>query len=129
MRNVKGMSKMLLIAAIAGICGLPLAIMSQSTNSGNRDFDRVIQSNARNFIEDGRKTFRFDTFGDEAFWGDSLKLHQAIAGFKLGGVGSGVSPRTALAVGLKVVSEALPPHAIEALRNGTVVVRDPAALS
>ena len=126
MRNAKGMSKILLIAAIAGICGLPLAIMSQSTNSGNRDFDRVIQSNARNFIEDGRKTFRFDTFGDEAFWGDSLKLHQAIAGSKLGGVGSGVSPRTALAVGLKVDSEALSSNVIEAIRNGKVDLDDPA---
>ena len=126
MRNVKGMSKILLIAAIAGICGLPLAIMSQSTNSGNRDFDRVIQSNARNFIEDGRKTFRFDTFGDEAFWGDSLKLHQAIAGSRLGGVGPGVSPRTALAVGLKVDSEALPSNVIEAIRNGKVDLDDPA---
>jgi hypothetical protein len=48
-----------------------------------------------------RKTFRFDTFGDEAFWGDTLKLHRAIAGSKLGGVGPGVSPRTALSVGLK----------------------------
>ena len=126
MRNVKGMSKILLIAAIAGICGLPLAIMSQSTNSGHRDFDRVIQSNARNFIEDGRKTFRFDTFGDEAFWGNSLKLHQAIAGSKLGGVGSGVSPRTALAVGLKVDSEALSSNVIEAIRNGKVDLDDPA---
>ena len=126
MRNAKGMSKILLIAAIAGICGLPLAIMSQSTNSGNRDFDRVIQSNARNFIEDGRKTFRFDTFGDEAFWGDSLKLHQAIAGSKLGDVGSGVSPRTALAVGLKVDSEALSSNVIEAIRNGKVDLDDPA---
>ena len=43
-----------------------------------------------------------DTFGDEAFWGDTLKLHQAIAGAKHGGVGPGVSPKTALAVGLKV---------------------------
>ena len=126
MKGAKGTSKILLIAAIAGICGLPFAIMSQSTNSSNRDFDRVIQSNARNFIEDGRKTFRFDTFGDEAFWGDSLKLHQAIAGFKLGGVGSGVSPRTALAVGLKVDSEALSSNVIEAIRNGKVDLDDPA---
>src|SRR6185436_3623872 len=108
--------------------GLPFAIMSQSTNSGpkNRDFDQVIQSNAQNFIEDGRKTFRFDTFGDEAFWGDSLKLHQAIAGSKLGGVGPGVSPRTALAVGLKVDSDALPSNLIAAIRNGKIDLDDPA---
>ena len=28
----------------------------------------------------GRKIFRYDTFGDEAFWGDTLGLHRAIAG-------------------------------------------------
>jgi hypothetical protein len=128
MKGAKGTSRILLIAAIAIICGLPFAIMSQSTNSGSRNhgFDRVIQSNARDLIEDGRKTFRFDTFGDEGFWGDSLKLHQAIAGSRSGGVGPGVSPRTALAVGLKVDSEALPPNVIEAIRNGKVDLDDPA---
>src|SRR4030095_3812355 len=50
----------------------------------------------------GRQIFREDTFGSERFWGDILKLHQAIAGESLGGVGPGVSPRAALAVGLKV---------------------------
>ena len=59
-------------------------------------------------IEEGREIFRFDTFGDEAFWGDTLKLHQAIEGERFGGVGPGVSPATALAVGLKVDAEALP---------------------
>ena len=49
-------------------------------------------------IDQGRKTFRFDTFGSEAYWGDTLKLHQAIEGEKLGGVGPGVSPKTALSV-------------------------------
>src|SRR6187200_2171360 len=128
MKGVKGMPKLLLIASIAVICGLPFAIMSQSTNSGSRNhsFDRVIQSNARDLIEDGRKTFRFDTFGDEAFWGDTLKLHRAIAGSRLGGVGSGVSPRTALAVGLKVDSDALPSNIIAAIRNGKIDLDDPA---
>src|SRR5215213_4730024 len=59
-------------------------------------------------VKEGRRTFRYDTFGDQAFWGDTLKLHQAIAGTNLGGVGPGVSPSTALAVGLKVDVEALP---------------------
>ena len=45
----------------------------------------------------GEQMFRFDTFGDEAFWGDTLQLHQAIAGATHGGVGPGVSPKTALA--------------------------------
>jgi len=58
-------------------------------------------SNSRRMVEEGRGTFRFDTFGSEAFWGDAIELHQAIAGDKHGGVGGGVSPKTALAVGLK----------------------------
>jgi len=126
MKNVNGVSRMFLVATIGILCGLPLAILSQSRSSTDRDFDRVIQRNARDFIEQGRQTFRFDTFGDEAFWGDSLKLHQAIAGSKLGGVGVGVSPRTALAVGLKVDSEALPSKLIEAIRKGQVDLDDPA---
>src|SRR5262245_50044081 len=43
-------------------------------------------------LQNGRATFRFDTFRDEAFWGDTLKLHQAIAGAANGGVGGGLSP-------------------------------------
>src|SRR5215470_4836323 len=64
--------------------------------------DSAIDENAERMMKQGRTIFRFDTFGDEAWWGDTLKLHQAVAGAKLGGVGGGVSPKTALAVGLKV---------------------------
>jgi hypothetical protein len=59
-------------------------------------------------VDEGRRMFRFDTFGSEAFWGGAIKLHETIAGGKQGGVGGGVSPKTALAVGLKVDSESLP---------------------
>lgn len=71
-------------------------------------------------IDEGRKTFRHDTFGDEAFWGDTLKLHQAIAGAVRGGVGPGVSPKTALAVGLKVDVDALPAAVVDGLKQGKV---------
>src|SRR5439155_375904 len=64
--------------------------------------DRKVDDQAQATIDLGRQIFRFDTFGDEAWWGDTLKLHQAIAGARNGGVGPGVSPKTALAVGLKV---------------------------
>jgi hypothetical protein len=82
--------------------------------------------NAHALFEEGRHTFRFDTFGDEAFWGDTLGLHKAIEGAKLGGVGPGVSPKTALAVGLKVDVDALPPSLIGALKNGQANLDDPA---
>ena len=44
------------------------------------------------YLEEGRETFRFDTFGSEDFWGGRLKLHQAIAGEANGGVGPGHQP-------------------------------------
>src|SRR5574341_1623008 len=74
----------------------------------------------------GREVFRFDTFGDQAFWGDTLGLHKAVEGANLGGVGPGVSPRTALAVGLKVDSDALPAAVKQALAEGKVDLDDPA---
>lgn len=80
----------------------------------------------RDLTAAGRHTFRFDTFGDEAFWGDTLRLHQAIEGSRFGGVGAGVSPKTALAVGLKVDVDALPGALIQALRRGQVNLDDPA---
>jgi hypothetical protein len=86
----------------------------------------VAMTSANELIAQGRHTFRFDTFGDEEFWGDTLKLHLAIAGSAHGGVGAGVSPRTALAVGLKVDSEALPADLTAQLKRGAVDLDDPA---
>jgi len=81
---------------------------------------------ALGMIAEGRATFRFETFGDELFWGDTLRLHQAIAGAANGGVGPGVSPATALAVGLKVDVGALPRRLRNDLRRGQVDLNDPA---
>lgn len=78
-------------------------------------------------LNEGRRIFRYDTFGDEVFWGDTLKLHQAIAGQKLGGVGPGVSPMAALAIGLKVDVDALPQSLVKNLKQGKVNLNDPAA--
>jgi hypothetical protein len=39
-------------------------------------------------VEEGRRTFRFDTFGSEAFWGEGIRLHQALAGDKHGASGA-----------------------------------------
>ena len=61
-----------------------------------------------NLIHEGKQIFRYDTFGDQDFWGGQLQLHQAIEGEQFGGVGPGVSPATALSVGLKVDVRALP---------------------
>lgn len=82
--------------------------------------------NALGQIRQGREIFRNDTFGDEAFWGGALRLHEAIAGSANGGVGSGLSPKTALSVGLKVDVEALPHNLRNDLRRGKVNLDDPA---
>lgn len=89
--------------------------------------ENPVAETAEQKLKEGRHVFRFDTFGDQAFWGNTLKLHQAIEGSKFGGVGPGVSPNTALAVGLKVDVDALPASLIEALKNGQVDLNDPAA--
>src|SRR2546429_4672903 len=89
-------------------------------------FDKVIEDNANRMVREGRQIFRFDTFGDEAFWGDALQLHKAIAGDKHGGVGGGVSPKTALSVGLKVDANALPAALQQQLKAGKVDLDDPA---
>ena len=83
-------------------------------------------AHADRMLEEGKQTFRFDTFGDEAFWSDALQLHRAIAGANLGGVGPGVSPKTALAVGLKVDLDALPQSLVAQLKDGRVNLDDPA---
>jgi hypothetical protein len=89
-------------------------------------FDRVIEQHAAGAFTRGRAIFRFDTFGSEAFWGGRLRLHQAIAGARFGGVGPGVSPRMALQLGLKVDIDMVPPSLIERLRRGQASLDDPA---
>jgi hypothetical protein len=122
-------SKRSLIAGLITIailsCGLVLAQNARSDHEDRKGTDNAIDRNARAMLDEGRHTFRFDTFGDQAFWGGALKLHQAIAGAKLGGVGPGVSPRTALAVGLKVDLDALPTSLQQSLAHGAVNLDDP----
>jgi len=101
----------------------PQQTSSQPAPSAN---DQMISNNAQEMLKQGKEIFRFDTFGDEVFWGDALRLHQAIAGEKQGGVGPGVSPKTALAVGLKVDLDALPASLVDQLKAGKVNLDDPA---
>ena len=89
-------------------------------------FDRQIDDHAARMLKDGRQTFRYDTFGSEDFWGGKLRLHEALAGEKLGGVGKGVSPKAALELGLKVDAEAIPPELAAQIKAGKVNMADPA---
>ena len=80
---------------------------------------------ARQLLDEGRRIFRFDTFGSEAFW-SKTRLQDAIAGEKNGGIGAGVSPNTALKLGLKVDATAVPKEAVAAIQAGKLNLDDPA---
>jgi mono/diheme cytochrome c family protein len=88
-------------------------------------FDSVINDYAEEMIEKGRKIFRFDTFGSEAFWGDKLKLHEAIAGEKQDGIGPGLTPKQALQLGLKVDQGAVPAALLEVIKGRAVSLENP----
>jgi hypothetical protein len=83
-------------------------------------------ANASALVRQGKQIFRFDDFGDDAFWSGALGLDKAIAGSSHGGVGPGVSPKTALSVGLKVDADALPKSVLSALKAGKVDLNSPA---
>jgi len=114
--------------AVAALMGLAHRshVEGRADDRPTAPFDAAIENNQAEMLARGRRIFRFDTFGDEAFWGGALKLHQAIAGARFGGVGPGVSPATALAVGLKVDVDMLPQPVQQALRAGKVNLNDPA---
>lgn len=109
---------------VAAACGESQTAVPSPDASVAPPVDPVV-ADATRAIEEGRRTFRHVTFGDEAFWGDTLKLHRAVAGAAHGGVGAGVSPATALAVGLKVDVDALPAALVDQLRQSQVDLNDP----
>ncbi len=79
--------------------------------------EKLVTSPIDGVLTDGKAVFRFDTFGDEAFWTDTLKMHQVV---------QGISPKTALGVGLKVDVDALPAGLVSQLKAGQVNLDDPA---
>ena len=101
-------------------------IVSAATTSTELQAGPTEWGPALAMLERGRRIFRFDTFGDEAFWGGTLRLHEAIEGARFGGVGPGLSPAAALGVGLKIDAEALSASTVDAIRRGRVNLDDPA---
>ena len=123
-RLLKRKSSVLMVTALgaAGLYGVISAFAAPPSNAVDAENARYAQT----MLDEGKKTFRYETFGSEAFWGDTLQLHKAIAGEKNGGVGPGVSPKTALSVGLKVDADALPDALKKQLKTGKVNLDDPA---
>jgi mono/diheme cytochrome c family protein len=74
------------------------------------DPDRVAAAaaadTAARLIAEGQRVFRHETFGNEIFWTDTLKLFEAIE--------RNLDPTTALSVGLKVDADAVPAGFLQA---------------
>ena len=98
-------------SASLAIAFVALAACSHGTS---RSMEPVVDAS---MIEQGRQIFRFDTFGDETQWTDTLRMHEVIR--------SAVDPTTALSVGLKVDSEALPAAVVQGIQNGSISLRSP----
>jgi len=122
----KALGRLAILAAAGLVLYLGFVAVNLAVSAVTGDPDAANQRAANRLFERGKQVFRFDTFGDQSFWGGALQLHRAIEGQKLGGVGPGVSPKTALAVGLKVDATALPDSLKDALRQGKVNLDDPA---
>ncbi len=108
-----------LVLGVTSLALLAIAVpgISQPKKSSTSRFLGNAEENAKQLIDQGKQIFRFDTFGDQAFWGGQLQLHQAI---------NTLTPRNALSLGLKVDAKALSPSVIEAIKQGKVNLDDPA---
>jgi hypothetical protein len=113
-------------AAVVSISSLVIVSGAVAQGTSRGDQSAEISKNAQRMLSEGKQTFRYDTFGDEAFWTDALQIHRAVAGSAHGGVGGGISPKTALSVGLKVDAEALPSELVAQIKAGKVNMDDPA---
>ncbi len=121
MKTVKHVDVRFEAVWIVALAMAACAVWAGSTRSTVEALDVAdpITRNAQRLLSEGRETFRFDTFGSEAFWGDGLHLHQALVSRERGGIGDGLTARQALGLGLKVDVEILPKAMSEAIRNGT----------
>jgi hypothetical protein len=73
-------------------------------------------ANAQRLMREGQRIFRYDTFGDEAFWGGQLRLHETVAT---------LTPSNALALGLKVDASSAPANVVQQIRHGKLALNDP----
>jgi mono/diheme cytochrome c family protein len=113
------------IATLAAVL-VPSGLAAVSAHTGG-EVEQAAAELVERYLREGKEIFRFDTLGSEDFWGGQLRLHEAIMGESLGGSGAGVSPETALAVGLKVDAAAVPPEVAEGIQSGEVDLTDPAS--
>ena len=77
-RLLKRKSSVLMVTAL-GAAGLYGVISAFAAPPSKTAVDKENARYAETMLDEGRKTFRYETFGSEAFWGDTLQLHKAIA--------------------------------------------------
>jgi hypothetical protein len=122
--------KQLLIVVSLGIFLFFIQCSKSLEKSGDKNISADnSESNAsakKSLTAYGKEVFRFDTYGDEDFWSGLLHIDKAIEGARNGGFGSGISPNTALAVGLKVDVDALPADIRAGIKSGTIDLNNPA---
>jgi cytochrome c peroxidase len=115
--KARWVSLIALVATCAVLVGVAENRAKDSNPASRFAFLGNAEDNSRQMLNSGIQVFRFDTFGDQTFWGDQLHLHEAV---------NGLSPRNALALGLKVDAKALSRSTIEAIKHGKVNLDDPA---
>lgn len=121
--------RLLILSLVSILLGFTSPVSGNEKEEDDNNISHNKNHNIKNtikLIQEGEQTFRYDTFGDEAFWGGQLRLHEAIAGASNGGIGPGVDPATALALGLKVDVTALPKTLRKQIKRGKVDLNDPA---
>ena len=130
MLKPKRIARLIVVSALAAAMVVVVGVIVNGSRAAftakSPSRDASYEKTANALFREGRNVFRYDTFGDQGFWSGALGLDKAIEGAKLGGVGAGVSPKTALALGLKVDSAALPASLVTALKAGKVDLGSPA---
>jgi len=94
-----------------------IAITTAKDREKNSRFLGSAEENSKKLIEEGRHIFRFDTYGDEAFWTGQLQIQQTV---------KKLPPKTAIALGLKIDAASLSPSVVEAIQHGDINLNDPA---
>ena len=126
MKRMASILTIVLLLAIVYACtttkptGVETDPAVRAQRAPEKSFDDRVDDNAKEMLKEGKRIFRYDSFGSEEFWGGSLRLHEAILGEKLGGVGPGVTARQALQLGLKADIAALPKILVEVLKTRAV---------
>jgi hypothetical protein len=116
----------LIAVATAGVPAMAVSGFLDQNGDTMHPWDQGIRDHTRGLMDQGREVFRYDTFGSETFFGNTIRLHQAIEGSDLGGVGAGVGPKAALGLGLKVDADALPATLVQDIQAGKVNLDAPA---